>query len=90
MSRVSRALLGATVVLALAGTTAQAQAQAHAQTQAQSRPGKSPTQRVSTGADGGQADGSSSEAAISADGRMSRSCPSRRASGARTSPHVCW
>ncbi|WP_328641070.1 hypothetical protein [Streptomyces canus] len=69
MSRVSRALLGATVVLALAGTTAQAQAQAHAQTQAQSRPGKSPTQRVSTGADGGQADGSSSEAAISADGR---------------------
>ncbi|MET9456888.1 hypothetical protein ABZY05_17635 [Streptomyces canus] len=65
MSRASRALLGAAVVLALAGTTAQA----HAQSQEQSRPGKSPTQRVSTAADGSQADGSSSDAAISADGR---------------------
>ncbi|MFG2467523.1 hypothetical protein ACGFXB_18985 [Streptomyces canus] len=65
MSRASRALLGAAVVLALAGTTAQA----HAQSQTQSRPGKSPTQPVSTAADGSQADGSSSGAAISADGR---------------------
>ncbi|WP_329248502.1 hypothetical protein [Streptomyces canus] len=65
MSRASRALLGAGVVLALAGTTAQA----HAQSQTQSRPEKSPTQRVSTAADGSQADGSSSGAAISADGR---------------------
>lgn len=63
MSRASRALLGAAVVLALAGTTA------HAQSQTQSRPEKSPTQRVSTAADGSQADGSSSGAAISADGR---------------------
>ncbi|MEU0209869.1 TolB family protein [Streptomyces canus] len=63
MSRASRALLGAAVVLALAGTSAQAQSQVG------SRPGESPTQRVSTAADGSQADGSSSDAAISADGR---------------------
>ncbi|MFJ4204570.1 hypothetical protein ACIP2Y_33765 [Streptomyces sviceus] len=62
--RASRALLGAAVVLALA-TTAQAQAKS----QAPSRPGESRTQRVSTAADGSQADGSSDDAAISADGR---------------------
>ncbi|MFF0017304.1 TolB family protein [Streptomyces sp. NPDC005374] len=60
MSRVSRALLGTAVVLALAGTTAQAQA---------AGPKESRTQRVSTAADGSQADGASDYAGISADGR---------------------
>ncbi|NEB03079.1 PD40 domain-containing protein [Streptomyces sp. SID13726] len=59
MSRLPRALLGAAVVLALAGTTAHAR----------SGPDRPHTQRVSTAADGGQADGSSDDAAISADGR---------------------
>ncbi|MEU9170198.1 hypothetical protein AB0D34_20735 [Streptomyces sp. NPDC048420] len=58
MSRLSSALLGAVVVVSLAGTTAHAQ----------SGPEKPRTQRVSTAADGSQADGPSSGAAISADG----------------------
>ncbi|MDH6453101.1 MULTISPECIES: hypothetical protein [unclassified Streptomyces] len=63
MSRTARALLGAAVVLMLAGTTAQAR------TEAEAAPGKARTERVSTAADGSQADGSSGDAAISADGR---------------------
>ncbi|MER6285681.1 hypothetical protein [Streptomyces sviceus] len=59
MSRAAVCLLGAALLVALTGTTAQAQA----------APGKSVTQRVSTAADGSQADGSSDDAAISADGR---------------------
>ncbi|KUM83010.1 MULTISPECIES: PD40 domain-containing protein [Streptomyces] len=66
MSRTSRALLGAAVVLMLAGTTAQAQAQTRTETQA--APGKPRTERVSTAADGSQADGPSGDSAISADG----------------------
>lgn len=60
MSRVSRALLGTAVVLALAGAAAPAQA---------AGPKESRTQRVSTAADGSQADGDSGDAGISADGR---------------------
>ncbi|MFF7174532.1 hypothetical protein [Streptomyces pseudovenezuelae] len=69
MSRTSRALLGAAVVLMLAGTTAQAQAQTQARTETQATPGKPRTERVSTAADGSQADGPSGDSAISADGR---------------------
>ncbi|MFG2462351.1 hypothetical protein ACGFWE_35525 [Streptomyces sp. NPDC048523] len=65
------------MLVAFTGTTAQAQAQAqdqdqdqdHDQAQAQSRPDDSPTRRVSTAADGSQADGASEDAAVSADGR---------------------
>lgn len=63
MSRTSRALLGAAVVLMLAGTTAQAQ------TKSEAAAGKPRTERVSTAADGSQADGSSDDSALSADGR---------------------
>ncbi|MFF7643389.1 TolB family protein [Streptomyces canus] len=59
MSRAAVCLSVGALLVALAGTTAQAQA----------APGKSHTQRVSTAADGSQADGSSDDAAISADGR---------------------
>ncbi|WP_330325053.1 TolB family protein [Streptomyces pseudovenezuelae] len=69
MSRTSRALLGAAVVLMLAGTTAQAQTQTQVRTETQATPGKPRTERVSTAPDGSQADGPSGDSAISADGR---------------------
>ncbi|WP_405648905.1 hypothetical protein [Streptomyces sp. NBC_00019] len=60
MSRVSRAVLGTAVAIGLAWTSVGA---AHA------GPRESRTERVSTASDGSQADGESTDAAISADGR---------------------
>ncbi|MCX5336448.1 hypothetical protein [Streptomyces sp. NBC_00140] len=65
MFRASRAVLGTAVAIALAWTPAAA-----AQDRGHQGPDEPRTVRVSTAADGGQADGPSSGASISADGRQ--------------------
>lgn len=60
MSRAARAVLGTVVATVLTWTSAHA---------AQDGPRESRTERVSTAADGSQADGPSNDAALSADGR---------------------
>ncbi|MEU6374647.1 hypothetical protein [Streptomyces sp. NPDC046909] len=69
MPRIAKTVLGAAVVLALGWTSVAPVAPLAPAAQAAPGHRPSPTERVSTASDGTQADGSSSEAAISADGR---------------------